>query len=568
MITLHQPIENNINVSQDIDRNIKKLCMLLKYDVATVIHFNDRNKIVTSKRAFMKKGTEYVKLKKEWTRVIKKSSKNMLNLVREKKQIILYNNNNDEDDKYIPLTESASAEIYIPIFLNKKNSKDLIASIYLATFNNINNVTKIDDIIQGEVNDVIGNIENLYQIVHLRKQRNESILNLINMMSEITREKEPFMILHPYHVAQFSTEIGKSLNLNEETASKLYLAGILHDIGKTYLDSGVLNKEGSLTEEEYETLKNHSIYGANIVKDVTGLEDISLIVRHHHERYDGTGYPDGLKDEEIPFESRVICVADAVDAMISHRSYRSPQSVDFVITELLKNRGKQFDPKIADSMISILTKTKDEITEIFSDSIVWSTLIITTEKKVHSIEGTLGKYDFGYFFKADKFNFLSEINRADITSISLYINKNNNIVQYQLKLDYFEENIVHISEFKYIQSKDSFSILWDLSGELYLNTYDTYVVKICKLGGSGLMFCLIGKQIEGHMENKILSLKILFENNKSITVSGKIIRSFKVANTNYYEFTYIDVRDSIIDEIFREIFNKQTQIKRLISNFV
>lgn len=568
MITLYDPINNKLNISEAIDKNISKLCCLLKCDIVTLIKFSDNNKFVESKKIFVKKGEEYVLLKKEWMNVIEDSTSSILNLVKEKKQIVFYNNNNNVNNKYLPLTENASHEIYIPIFLDKKNTDDRMFCIYLANFNSLNNSIKIEDISQGEACDIICTLERLCQIKYLRRKRHESILNLINMMSEITREKEPYMILHPYNVAHLTTEITKSLNLDEETLNKLYFTGILHDIGKVYLDRELLNKNGALTKEEYEILKNHSVYGANIVRDVTGLDDISLFVRHHHERYDGTGYPDKLKAEEIPLESRIISIADAVDAMLSHRSYRSPQSVDFLIAELIKNKGKQFDPKLVDIVISLLIKTKEEINEMLSHSIVWSTLIINTDKRTYSIEGTLGKYDFGYFFKADKFNFLSQIDQSTITTVSLYINKNNTIIQYKLKLDYFEENTVHISEFKYIPIRDSFNTLWDLNGELHINSYNIYDVKICKLGGSSLMFSLDKKQNIRSMENKILNFKIMFENNKSVTVSGKIIRNFNVANTKYYEFTYIDVREHIIDEIYRQMFSRQSQLKGLINKYL
>lgn len=191
--------------------------------------------------------------------------------------------------------------------------------------------------------------------IAIDKELKESTFKLINMMSEITSAEDYFMISHSYQVAYLAKEIGKKIKLSEEELEQIYFAALLHDIGKVYLDSDILNKKGSLTEDEYNHIKEHSDYGYNIVKNVPGLYQISLFVRHHHERYDGTGYPDKLKGDEIPIESRIICVADAVDAMTSHRGYRTPRTIGFVVTELLKNKGKQFDPNIVDIMISMLT---------------------------------------------------------------------------------------------------------------------------------------------------------------------------------------------------------------------
>lgn len=565
MISLYQPINDNLSISETIDKNINKLSCLLKCDIVTLIKFSDNTKFAESKKFFVKKGEEYVKLEKEWINIIESSSSNILNLVKEKKQIIFYRNNNDSNNKYSPLTPNALLEIYIPIFLDKETSDNRLFCIYLANLNNLNNDIKIEDISQGEIYDIICTLERLCQIKYLRQKRHESILNLVNMMSEIMKVKEPYMILHPYNVAHLTTKIAKDLNLDEETVDKLYLTGILHDIGRVYLDKEISDKNSSLTKEEYELLKNHSVYGANIIKDVTGLDEISLFVRHHHERFDGAGYPDKLKGEEIPFESKIISIADAVDAMLSRRSHRSPHSMDFVIAELIKNKGKQFDPKLVDIVINILTKTKEKINEVLSNSIEWSTLLINTNEDTYSIEGTLGKYDFGYFFKADKFNFLSQIDKSTITAVSLYVNNNNTIVQYKLKLDYFEENTVHISEFKYVPSRDSFNILWELDGQLHIDNHSICNAKVCKLGGNSLMFSL-DKNIS-KLEHKILSFKIIFENNQNVTISGKIVKNFNIGNTKYYEFTYIDVRERIIDEIYRQMFSKQSQLKNLINAY-
>lgn len=568
MITLYEPIEQKISIDEEIDNSIEKLCKQFNYDVATIIRFSDKNTIAISKRIFMKKGSEYIRLNKDWINIVEESSKSMLNLVKQKKKILIYNKtgNSDGTDIYLPLTQSALGEIYIPIFLEDTVDKELVACLYLAVITK-NITVKIDDIINIDINNLITNIQKRYQTINLRWKRNESILNLVNMMSEIIREKEPFMLLHPYHVAQLSTEIAKKLNLDEETIRKIYFASVLHDIGKIYLNKDILNKNSSLSEEEYNNLKHHSVYGANIVSGVAGLNEESILVRHHHERYDGKGYPDGLKGEDIPLESRIICVADAVDAMLSHRSYRMARSIDFVITELLRNKKKQFDPKIVEVMISILIKTKEETENILSDEIVWSTLIINTDKKVYSVEGTVGKYNSLVFFKADKFNFLSQINKADVTNISLYINKNNTIVQYQVKSNYYQENIIYISDFELVPLMDYFSILWDLDGQVYLDKSIDFDINIYKLGGSSLIFYIKEQKNLRYIEDKVITIKILFENGERILVSGKITKNYRVMDRYYYEFIYVNIPEIIKDKIFNQIFRRQLQLKNLVSKF-
>ncbi|WP_010239872.1 HD-GYP domain-containing protein [Clostridium arbusti] len=465
----------------------------------------------------------------------------------------------------------SSSEVLIPILGNYMNSKedstDVIASIYIGNFSKNTNST-IDNINQGEIYHRMCKIQNLYQSIYLSHQREKTMLNLLNVLSEIVSDNDPCGVLHPYHVANISKEIGKALRLDDITLKQIYIAGLLHDIGKLYIDNSILNKEGALTEDEFEIVKKHSVYGANIVKDVFGLDDISVLVKYHHERYDGTGYPNELTGEQIPLGSRILCLADSVDAMLSPRIYKEPRNVEFVIGELLKNRSKQFDAKIVDVMINMLLKANEETTDILSDTIIWSTLTMYTTKTVYSIEGTLGKYDFGYYFKANKFNFSTEINKDEIRTINLYINKNNNMYCYELKSDYYENNTLHISSFDYIPFLDSFNILWNLDGILNLNSLENLDINIYKIGGSRLMFYIDKKQIKEDIIDNILSLEVYFKGKENILLTGKIVNTFKVGNKNHYEFLYINTSDVVIDHLFKNIFSKQMELRRFITKII
>ncbi|MDF2505679.1 HD domain-containing phosphohydrolase [Clostridium sp.] len=495
--------------------------------------FDDDNNFAILKNAVIKKSDEYVLLNKKKDRIIKINSNNILNLVKEKRKIIIYKN--DNDNEYSPLMNISSSEVLIPILGNYMNSKedstDVIASIYIGNFSENTNST-IDNINQGEIYHRMCKIQNLYQSIYLSHQREKTMLNLLNVLSEIISDNDPCGVLHPYHVANISKEIGKALRLDDITLKQIYIAGLLHDIGKLYIDNSILNKEGALTEDEFEIVKKHSVYGANIVKDVFDLDDISVLVKYHHEKCDGTGYPNGLTGEQIPLGSRILCLADSVDSMLSPRTYKEPRNVEFVIGELLKNRSKQFDAKIVDVMINMLLKANEETTDILSDTIIWSTLTMYTTKTVYSIEGTLGKYDFGYYFKANKFNFSTEINKDEIRTINLYINKNNNMYCYELKSDYYESNTLHISSFDYIPFLDSFNILWNLDGILNLDSLENLDINIYKIGGSRLMFYIDKKQIKEDIIDKILSLEVYFKDKENILLTGKIVNTFKVGNKN------------------------------------
>ena len=155
---------------------------------------------------------------------------------------------------------------------------------------------------------------------------------------------------------------------SEKEQEHVYYAGLLHDVGKIRVPGNVINKPGKLTDEEYEQIKVHPVTSYHILKDIYDDKQIALGAKFHHERYDGKGYPNGLKGENIPEIARIIGVADTYDAMASNRSYRKALPQDIIRSEIEKGKGTQFDPKIADIMIQMIDEDesytlKEAITE-------------------------------------------------------------------------------------------------------------------------------------------------------------------------------------------------------------
>ena len=161
---------------------------------------------------------------------------------------------------------------------------------------------------------------------------------------------------HSSRVAEMTEKICDLLNLPLDEKEVYHIAAHLHDVGKIGIRDSVLLKEGKLSQEEWEIMKSHAIQGYNILKNVKSFEEVAKIVRSHHERFDGKGYPDGLKGEEIPRLVRIISVADAYDAMTSKRSYRDVLAQEIVKEEIEKGKGKQFDPQIADVMLLLMAE--------------------------------------------------------------------------------------------------------------------------------------------------------------------------------------------------------------------
>lgn len=176
--------------------------------------------------------------------------------------------------------------------------------------------------------------------------------------------RDPYTSHHSSRVAEMTEKICDLLNLAEEEKETYHIAAHLHDIGKIGIRDSVLLKEGKLSDEEWEIMKSHSVQGYNILKNVKSFEEVAKIVRSHHERFDGKGYPDGLKGEEIPLGARIIAVADSIDAMISDRPYRKGLDSEFCKEQIKKNIEIMYDPQIAACVIEhwaeVLKSREDE----------------------------------------------------------------------------------------------------------------------------------------------------------------------------------------------------------------
>ena len=169
---------------------------------------------------------------------------------------------------------------------------------------------------------------------------------------------------HSDRVSEYSVLIGEALHLSEDEIRNLRIGGLFHDIGKIGVPDSILQKPSKLTDDEYSEIKNHPSIGAHILSSATLFHDIIPIVKHHHEKYDGTGYPGMLKGNDIPYLARIAAVADSFDAMTSKRTYRDAKPLDDVINEFKRCRGTQFDPEITDVFIDILENHFDKIKEI------------------------------------------------------------------------------------------------------------------------------------------------------------------------------------------------------------
>ena len=194
----------------------------------------------------------------------------------------------------------------------------------------------------------------------------QAYMESIETLRFTVEAKDPYTRGHSDRVSEYSVLIGKKLGLSESDLKILKLGGLFHDIGKIGVPDSILLKESKLTDDEYSEIKNHPTIGAHILSNATIFRDILPIVKHHHERYDGNGYPGKLKGEDIPYLARIAAVADSFDAMTSKRTYRDSLPLDVVKSEIERCKGTQFDPAIADAFLDILDTQYAEISQIQS----------------------------------------------------------------------------------------------------------------------------------------------------------------------------------------------------------
>lgn len=206
-----------------------------------------------------------------------------------------------------------------------------------------------------------------YALEYAQKQiemGNETILSIARTVDA----KDTNTSQHSFRVSEYSVAIARRLGYPEAKCENLRQMALLHDIGKIGIPDAILNKPARLTDEEYDIMKSHVVKGAEILKDFKMIENVDLGALYHHERYDGTGYCHGLKGEEIPIEARIIGIADAFDAMTANRVYRKQLDLDYVISELKRCSGTQFDPKLVEIMLSLIEDGTIDVESLYAKS--------------------------------------------------------------------------------------------------------------------------------------------------------------------------------------------------------
>jgi len=233
---------------------------------------------------------------------------------------------------------------------------DKFDQLLLLIESGIKSIEQMNEIkrINNELSDVIEKLERAY-------------LDSIETLRFTVEAKDTYTRGHSDRVSRYSVLLGKYLGLSDKDLKTLEIGGLFHDIGKIGIPDSILLKEAKLTDDEYSEIKNHPSIGAHILCNAVAFQDIIPVVKHHHERFDGNGYPGKLKGSDIPYLARIAAVADTFDAMTSRRTYRDSLPIDVVKAEIEKCSGTQFDPEIAKVFLDILNNHYDEIEKIQED---------------------------------------------------------------------------------------------------------------------------------------------------------------------------------------------------------
>lgn len=173
--------------------------------------------------------------------------------------------------------------------------------------------------------------------------------------------KDHYTFRHSQNVANYASQLARAYGMNQDFVGIIREAGLLHDIGKIGIREDILNKPGKLNDEEYAIMKTHVENSVGIIRHLPSLDYVIPAVISHHERYDGRGYPRGLAGENIPLMGRMLCVADSFDAMISKRSYKNAMTIDKALEIIQRERGRQFDPVLADLFVELVRSNQIEV---------------------------------------------------------------------------------------------------------------------------------------------------------------------------------------------------------------
>ena len=270
-------------------------------------------------------------------------------------------------DKIVETVREFNKEIYIILM---SIHKDLAPSIEVmqkfdiqAYYEKSNRFDNLIMLIQGGIKY----IEQINKIKNMNSKLEHYLVDFAKILLQTVGAKDHYTEEHSRRVTLFADIFSKYLKLSQRQISDLQIAAAFHDIGKIGIPDNILLKTTRLTDDEYQIIKTHPTIAANIFSVSDIYKDIYPIMYYHHERYDGKGYPTGIKGKQIPLLARILSICDCFDAIVSKRTYKEGASIEFALSEIEKNAGTQFDPELAPKFIEMVNNNIDYIEKIFKE---------------------------------------------------------------------------------------------------------------------------------------------------------------------------------------------------------
>lgn len=256
-------------------------------------------------------------------------------------------------DEFVVLLPKVSAieTVQIANQIKEMASLEKVANIELSLSYGYDTKTNV----KQPINEVIANAEN-YMYRHKLYERSSIRSKTIDLIMNALYEKSNREAMHSSRVSSICQSIAVKMNFDKDAVNQMKIAGLIHDIGKIGVDEKILNKPGSLTNDERKDVQRHPEIGWRLLSSTNEFTELAQFVLNHHEKWDGSGYPNGLKKDTIPLEARIIAVADAYDAMTSKRSYKSIIDQEEAVNELMRCAGTHFDPEIVEIFVNQVLK--------------------------------------------------------------------------------------------------------------------------------------------------------------------------------------------------------------------
>jgi HD-GYP domain-containing protein (c-di-GMP phosphodiesterase class II) len=464
----------------------------------------------------------------------------------------------------------------ILIFINSPftEQKKLICSCYFSVLDK----NRADFLYELENPVFLQIIETTAVMVQAKIASYDKLYYSLDFFADVLKLKDTAMPYHITNVANWGQLLAESLQLTESEKVRLYVASLFHDSGKIYLPDHLMTKREDLTKDEFSLIKTHAEKSADIAQlELTGLElfeDVPGIILNHHERYDGKGYPNRLKGNDIPYLSRILTVADAVDAMFTWKPYRkNALNRNEVIGELMRNSGSQFDPLIAKAMIKILVKYENnlELSEIeFTNYVAIASLSFNYKNidNYHTFVGNLiVKKNSGQLFIHTDPNKLKTLDPEHIYNAKIGFYYHTEFLEFNIDIKSIQNNLFILNNFESIPSDKYFSVIWEVDAGAALGCEILTNIKILKIGGDGLVFEVDEKRAYHFLENskEIFTFHFELPDEREVInfrIQGIILDTYDFVSKYNFVIKFVNTPDLTRDHLIKLLYRRQVLNKK------